>query len=155
MQQKPASGQRVRRDFKLGDRVYVDVTYAEDAQKMEESKEGSNVVQLRMKPWKQDIFSNTVLFSTYKPDEICDTISQALQDTSDVKVHMSDKKWKMDYELSGAEPNQGCLVKVQLYSVDKERVAVEFQRMAGDSWFFREHFCKLKVPLQVLNDTCA
>ena len=31
MQQKPTSGQRVRRDFKLGDRVYVDVTYQEGA----------------------------------------------------------------------------------------------------------------------------
>ena len=93
-----------------------------------------------------------MVFSTFKPDEICDVISQTLQDASDVKVNMSDKKWKMEYELSGAEPSQGCLVRVQLYSVDKQRVAVEFRRMAGDSWFFLEHFRKLRAPLQVLSD---
>lgn len=147
----------MRRDFQLGDRIFVDATYTDESvQKQEESKETSaQVVKLRMEPFEQAVHSNTVLFSTFKPDEICEIIAAELQEKKDAKVTMSDKKWKLSYTvLAGeqAEPGQGCAVKVKLYAVAKDRVAVEFRRTAGDSWFFYEHFNSLKGPLRMLND---
>lgn len=80
--------------------MYIDVTFAE-AQPKEESKDDSTqLIQLKMKPYTPAIYSNTVLFSTFKPDEICAIVSQALQEHNDVKVSMSNKKWKMDYTAS-------------------------------------------------------
>lgn len=157
-QQAKAPGQKVRRDFKLGDAVYVDVTFsdAQLAQKEESKDSTTKLIQLKMKPYTPEVFSNTVLFSTLKPDEICAIVSQALQEHCDIKVAISSKKWKFEYTSTTPETDeqaqQGCQVQVQLYAVDQERVAVEFRRVAGDSWYFFEHFRKIKVLLAAIND---
>jgi hypothetical protein len=51
-----------------------------------------------MEPYKQEIYSNTVLFSTYKPDEISHAIMTGLEE-KDINVAMSSKKWKMEYRV--------------------------------------------------------
>jgi len=138
----------VRRDVKLGD---------------EENKDEQMDLPLLKSFNEGDIFvPDSVLYSTYDPEFLLETLQQKLMDL-DLKFDLKQKKLKVGYDLQRDpivdDSNQDSLkvgdyvrVQAKITEIDEDRVALEFKKMSGSAFFFREHVQLMKDLLGEFND---
>lgn len=109
-----------------------------------------------------DVFAlDTVIYSTFDPQDLFDALQGKLQDL-DLKFVSKPNKFKLSYNLhkdpisnvGDSEPKEcgSICVKAKITEIDAERIALEFTKLSGSAFLFHEHVQHMKDLLDEFND---
>jgi hypothetical protein len=96
---------------------------------------------------------DNVFYSTYRPDDLMKLFEEACKD-KDIKYERDNKKSKLTFECLKEQteeekaielPQEGFRAKVKFSEVEKNKVAIEFQKMAGSSDYYRDQMSWMKA----------
>lgn len=121
----------------------------------------SDLPELKVFDQKAFHVPDTVMYSTYDPEFLLKTLADKLSER-DAKVNVNTAKWKLNYEeqrdlkpdAEGQIQEGGYVnLKVKITQIDEERVAIEFKKLGGSAFFFRDQIQCMKDILSPFNDT--
>lgn len=154
--QADADAKKAEKAKHPGNKVYRSVD--DGGAEQEEQKNMMDALPLKktIEPYVEAFHTNTHFFSTWNPDAIEETLVEKLS-YKEIAVLSNDKKYKLKFKITTKDQSktetevQFC---VRILKVEGEdgKYCVEFQRVAGDSVKFTEHFNSYKKELKLLED---